>query len=78
MWPRGEQGRYQWQIKGDVPYQIETARKLPKAEEYRVQDVYKRQAVRSIWFQSVRRTQADLTTTSLSQSFRRGLPPHKP
>lgn len=22
--------------KGDVPYQIETARKLPKAEEYRV------------------------------------------
>ena len=36
MWPRGEQGRYQWQIKGDVPYQIETARKLPKAEEYRV------------------------------------------
>ena len=28
-------GRYQWQIKGDVPYQIETARKLPKAEEYR-------------------------------------------
>ena len=36
MEPRGEQGRYQWQIKGDVPYQIETARKLPKAEEYRV------------------------------------------
>ena len=36
MWPRGEQVRYQWQIKGDVPYQIETARKLPKAEEYRV------------------------------------------
>mgnify|MGYP000411682764 CR=1 FL=1 len=27
MWPRGEQGRYQWQIKGDVPYQIETAKK---------------------------------------------------
>ena len=36
MWPRGEQGKYQWQIKGDVPYQIETSRKLPKAEEYRV------------------------------------------
>ena len=36
MWPRSEQGRYQWQIKGDVPYQIETARFLPEAEEYRV------------------------------------------
>lgn len=36
MWPRGEQGRYQWQIKGDIPYQIETSRILPKAEEYRV------------------------------------------
>ena len=36
LWPRSEQGRYQWQIKGDVPYQIETARLLPEAEEYRV------------------------------------------
>ena len=30
MWPRGEQGRYQWQIKGDVPYQIETAENCQK------------------------------------------------
>lgn len=36
MWPRSEQGRYQWQIKGDVPYQIETARRLPAADDYHV------------------------------------------
>ena len=36
MWPRSEQGPYQWQIKGDVPYQIETERKLPNADRYHV------------------------------------------
>lgn len=35
-WPRSEKGKYQWQIKGDVPYQIETQRRLPKAQEYKV------------------------------------------
>ena len=34
MWPRSEKGIYQWQIKGDVPYQIETSRRLPDADEY--------------------------------------------
>lgn len=34
MWPRSEQGFYQWQIKGDIPYQIETSRRLPESEEY--------------------------------------------
>lgn len=34
MWPRSERGIYQWQIKGDVPYQIETSRRLPDADEY--------------------------------------------
>lgn len=36
MWPRSEQGKYQWQIKGDVPYQIETARALPKTMDYHI------------------------------------------
>jgi len=36
QWPRSRKGKYQWQIKGDVPYQIETARRLPKADEYKV------------------------------------------
>lgn len=34
IWPRDGQGMYQWQIKGDIPYQVETVRKLPKAEVY--------------------------------------------
>ena len=34
LWPRKEQGMYQWQIDGDIPYQIETSRYLPKAEKY--------------------------------------------
>ena len=34
MWPRSEKGIYQWQIKGDIPYQIETSRRLPDADEY--------------------------------------------
>lgn len=34
MWPRKEQGMYQWQIDGDIPYQIETSRYIPKAEKY--------------------------------------------
>lgn len=34
LWPRSEQGNYQWQIKGDVPYQIETSRLLPQADSY--------------------------------------------
>lgn len=36
MWPRSEQGKYQWQIKGDVPFQVETARRLPRADDYHV------------------------------------------
>lgn len=34
IWPRAEQGMYQWQIKGDIPYQVETMRRLPEAEVY--------------------------------------------
>ncbi|MCI5647983.1 MAG: beta-fructofuranosidase [Fusicatenibacter sp.] len=34
QWPRAEQGFYQWQIKGDVPCQIETARHLPDTAEF--------------------------------------------
>lgn len=37
MWPRSDFGKYQWQIKGDVPYQIETVRPLPRGPEYHVQ-----------------------------------------
>ena len=36
MWPRDHQGKYQWQIKGDVPYQIETARRLPEGTDYHI------------------------------------------
>lgn len=36
MWPRAEQGKCQWQIKGDIPYQIETARMLPVTEDYHI------------------------------------------
>ncbi|AXG40579.1 DUF4975 domain-containing protein (plasmid) [Enterococcus gilvus] len=36
LWPRAEKGEYQWQIKGDIPYQVETSRLLPKASRYRV------------------------------------------
>lgn len=36
MWPRAAQGTYQWQIKGDVPYQVETARMLPSSENYHI------------------------------------------
>lgn len=36
LWPRSEQGFYQWQIKGDVPVQIETARRLPDTDEFHV------------------------------------------
>lgn len=36
MWPRSEKGFYQWQIKGDVPYQIETARKLPQGKRFKL------------------------------------------
>lgn len=36
-WPRTEQGgKYQWQIAGDVPYQIDTERYLPRADHYRI------------------------------------------
>lgn len=34
MWPRTQCGKYQWQIKGDIPYQIESKRKLPKTQNY--------------------------------------------
>lgn len=36
MWPRSEKGLYQWQIKGDVPYQVETARVLPVGNTFRI------------------------------------------
>lgn len=36
MWPRAEQGLYQWQIKGDVPYQVETARRLPEGNDFHI------------------------------------------
>lgn len=36
MWPRSEQGAYQWQIKGDIPYQIETERMLPYSDRYHI------------------------------------------
>lgn len=36
LWPRAEKGGYQWQIKGDIPYQVETSRLLPKADHYHV------------------------------------------
>ena len=36
MWPRSEQGVYQWQIKGDVPYQVETSRRLPDTDDYHI------------------------------------------
>lgn len=37
MWPRAKQGKYQWQIKGDAAYQLETARRLPEGNSFRVQ-----------------------------------------
>lgn len=36
MWPRAKQGKYQWQIKGDAAYQLETARRLPEGDTYRL------------------------------------------
>lgn len=36
MWPRSVQGAYQWQIKGDVPCQVETSRKLPASDTYHI------------------------------------------
>lgn len=36
-WPRKTQaGKYQWQIDGDVPYQIETERYLPGTDSYHI------------------------------------------
>jgi beta-fructofuranosidase len=37
MWPRTDFGKYQWQIDGDMPFQIETMRPLPNGPEYQVQ-----------------------------------------
>ncbi len=37
QWPRSVPGKYQWQIKGDIPYQIETSRRLPEGPVYHVQ-----------------------------------------
>lgn len=34
LWPRAKKGHYQWQIAGDVPYQIETQRMLRQAEQF--------------------------------------------
>lgn len=36
QWPRAEKGEYQWQIRGDIPYQVETSRLLPESDQYRV------------------------------------------
>lgn len=37
MWPRAIQGKYQWQIKGDAACQLETVRRLPEGNRFRVQ-----------------------------------------
>ncbi len=36
MWPRSQQGFYQWQIKGDQAYQVETVRRLPSGNRYHI------------------------------------------
>lgn len=36
LWPRSEKGKEQWQIKGDIPCQIETLRPLPEGKNFRV------------------------------------------
>ena len=36
FWPRTKKGSYQWQIKGDIPYQVETSRLLPKTSRYKI------------------------------------------
>lgn len=36
FWPRCHKGAYQWQIAGDVPYQIETQRMLPKGNCFKI------------------------------------------
>lgn len=36
MWPRAEQGFYQWQIDGDRAYQVETLRRLPEGNNYHI------------------------------------------
>ncbi|RII35441.1 DUF4975 domain-containing protein [Clostridium chromiireducens] len=37
MWPRAEKGRFQWQINGDIPYQIELERTLCTTQVYKLQ-----------------------------------------
>ncbi|MCC8066669.1 MAG: beta-fructofuranosidase, partial [Clostridiales bacterium] len=36
QWPRAEKGFYQWQIKGEIPFQPETVRRLPEGPDYHV------------------------------------------
>lgn len=36
QWPRAPKGEIQWQNKGDMPYQLETIRPLPKGLSYKV------------------------------------------
>jgi beta-fructofuranosidase len=37
QWPRSEtQGEYQWQIRGDIPFQVETLRPVGKSEKYQI------------------------------------------
>lgn len=36
LWPRAEWGREQWQIAGDVPYKVETARTFENTGEYKL------------------------------------------
>jgi len=41
MWPRAKKGTYQWQIRGDIPYQVETLRKIHKAKQYYIRIIRK-------------------------------------
>lgn len=36
LWPRAEKGLYQWQIAGDIPYRIETARTFRNTGRFRL------------------------------------------
>ena len=36
LWPRAEQGRYQWQIAGDIPYRIETERTFENTGKFKL------------------------------------------
>lgn len=48
MWPRAEHGFYQWQIDGDVAYQVETARVLPAGNHFHI-EVYREDSLYVIY-----------------------------